>query len=260
MTFAVMPPVIKLKSALELLALAVTALYALGYLSWVVHAWSRNLGVPPIFQPQYLGGGVVPAVILFSLYACSRLLSKLWGLMSSVDARHLKWGPRLFNFAAALMVLGFFAGEFREPLMFAGAMMALAASFFSRDGFDRILVKSAYWYVVASAAIFVSVVLYVYAVHLFAVIPIELGGGRPQCVSLDLDQRKVSVETVSLLNSNRVNDADRLIRTKPLWLLFDGGSYVILSADQPAGPPLRVRTDAIGAMLRETACPLPLHH
>jgi hypothetical protein len=177
-----------------------TAAYVLGYGTWAVYSSSRGLGVLPPLEGQYFLAGVIPLALLIAATVAIR------GSAPSPDERVRRrlrsWVKRLGPLVVALGVASFIRWDAPEGLlMFALAIAALYATLVlevrSGETTSRLL-NSILRLVVPAFVIFLTES--VYALVVFPVLPLELGGPSPACVRLDLKGATLNRETASFLS------------------------------------------------------------
>ena len=254
------------------------ALYILGYAVWSVNAYIKGLGLLPAFESQYFIAGTVPFLIFFLVY---RLIRFSWARQAKIpwwlniwETR--KWWKNIVALLPGVVAVGsailgkgsaakYFAG--RGTLIggivasIAGLLVILAIfsiDFSSPDPLklraaatetkwkQRILVGVRLLIIVAAGV----VALYFYIGLIYSKLPQSLGGVRPRCAHLDVQETGVSKDTLRailppdvalpteahrtppLTNANTTTvtaTAEReIIRSDKLEVLFSGGDYLLI--------------------------------
>jgi hypothetical protein len=234
-------------------------LYLFGYISWAVYALTNRIGLVPVLDAQYFTAGIVPALI-FLLFALSvRVLRAFqkW-LKGPASKKNETVQKILFYVALAIMlVFGALKLAFRKSSpewvswmpFFVGAVFLLAA-FLGRAKGDRFMQLMGLFLIWSYTILGALWLVLGYNIELFPRLPAELGGPRPRCAHLDLDRSQLSVETLRQLAGNPAAPADQpVLRSVPLYLIFDGSDYVFLAARSdslsPTNPVYRIRKDAV---------------
>ncbi len=236
----------ELRDGLLLLA---GVLYLLGYTSWALYALDTGIGLVPVLDSQYFASGIVPAVILLLFALSVRLLRNFqkW-LKRPLSAKYQIMRPALGWIAAAL-VLVFIALKLvlkGSPAWLSwfipGYMIfMLVSAFFGREKGDRFF-QGMGLFLIWSYTILGALWLIVgYDLKIFPQLPSELGGPKPRCAQLDIDASQLSPETrAQLLGNLALGNNSSVFRSVPLYLIFDGSEYMLLS--ERAEPPSRTNT------------------
>jgi hypothetical protein len=252
-------PITRAKSSVEVVLALASILYALGYASWALYAWEFQLGVPPALEAQYLVAGVSPALILLLL---SAILVQLRRLARAPRVPHkkaqntLETAGTLATLAGVgLLLLGRGYGWI---VLFAGAVLYGAGSFFSGSPMDRFFIKGFTWSGSAAAVILGLMTILLYSTRVFPKVPVELGGPRVQCVTVDLDRRNFSAETLDTLAPLRSPADTGFFRSKPLWLLLQGPRYVFaepgVDLNAIRGKAFRIDQTRLSAIFPDSNC------
>jgi hypothetical protein len=248
------------KELLEMLLGGATIIYALGYAAWAWYSWEYQLGMPPALESQYFVAGGIPALIVLITFLALAALRALRGRQpTEQEDRRAKWMAKV----AAVLVGGTFISNMLDAptvgfwLFIAGTALFLVAIFLSRSETDRQAAKTATWGLAFVSVIVALVLFMLYSSRVFPKLPVELGGPRPQCVTVDVDTRAVSPVTV-LHMTGRARSPDStvaLVRSKPLQLLAQNDPFLFAPDDTTIrGRVFRVREGAIAGVFRDTAC------
>ena len=196
----------------------ITSVYILGFLSWAVHSLNSNIGFIRIFDAQYIVAGLLPAASLVVFLASWKVVKFL------VDAQEERFRLSMifvvisFIVAIALSVyLAFQAdsvqriidfmdapeygpdtGNLLAPAIFVyGALLAAAPLFIcftiaivrAPHAGDAAHILSVFSALISIWLIGGAMVLYFFVVY--PLLPPELGGAKPRCANLIVDEVKV---------------------------------------------------------------------
>lgn len=252
------------KAILDVSLAGATLLYALGYSAWAVYAWDMKLGVPPLLHSQYLVAGVIPAVILLSIFVILRALRGLRVKLKGEPGEKAKRvGAALKNLAGVLLIIGWlleYVVRSKVPsLVLVGpglALFLIGIVIAPMDRGDRWFAAGASWYLSVSVTLLAVVLFFLYVARLFPRIPPELGGPSPQCVTLDVDAHQLSRYTLDRLVAAAPTRHDSLaLHTKPLFLILQGDSYVLAPVDTTIrGRAFRLKEEVVVAVFPDTSC------
>jgi hypothetical protein len=252
-------PISRAKSSVDVVLALASILYALGYASWALYAWKFQLGIPPALEAQYLVAGVGPAVILLFLAA---ILVRLRQLARTPRVPQKKIQNALEGTGTLATVVGggllLLGRNYGWIALFAGGVLYGAGAFFSASPMDRFFIKGVTWSGAAAAVLLGLMTILLYATRVFPRVPVELGGPRLQCVTVDVDPRNFSRETLDTLAAHRSPADTGFVRSKPLWLLLQGPRYVFAepAADLEAirGRAFRIDQTRLSAIFPERGC------
>jgi hypothetical protein len=252
----------RLKSLLDLVVGGVSVLYALGYGAWAAYALDRQIGVQPILESQYLIAGILPALILAVLYGV------LWLLRRLLERFRKEPTPEevtIGKYAERIGAIGVFAGLLLNyshlkalgwTIFSIGTLGVIGSLFLTRARVDRIFAHGFYWLLSVSATALGVVAFFSYAIKVFPFIPPELGGPEARCVTLDINAKLVSPATKAFLVD--ANPSEGPARTKPLWLLLQGTSYLLADPTiEIRGHAFRIRADVVTGVFPNESCGAP---
>lgn len=240
--------------------MSISGIYVLGYGVWSYYAWQHGLGLRPALDVQYFVAGVFPAILLASVVAgirwdhrvfrflnfyllpqggrrfrtspkylptLRRSLFVIWLLaccdVIAVSYLHRTVGPWWLNLL--LTLISFYTVMLGTPIIVQRFVPLIreeepAADFWPASGYSLL---------------FGFLVLRLYVLVLYPVIPPALGGVRPQAATLDIVKAQVSPQTLAaLLPTARPLATGAIARTVPVEVLFQGSS-TILVRPQEAG-------------------------
>lgn len=249
----------ELRDGLLLLA---GVLYLLGYLSWALYALETGIGLVPVLDSQYFAAGIVPALIVVLFVLSVRLLRSFqkWLKRPLPDkyrpVPRMLWACGVFFilvFGALKLILRKSSPDWLFLLVVFYVIFMLAAAFFSRAKGDRFFQwfgLFALWFYIILGAVWLFLG---YNLKIFPYLPSELGGPKPRCAQLDVDVALLSPETRAQLFGSAIASATpSVFRSAPLYLVFDGTEYVLLSErSEPASSTNRVyrlRKDSVKAI------------
>jgi hypothetical protein len=245
-----------------------TVVYVLGYACWAVHARLNELGPIPALDAQYFIAGAFPALVITISYLGIRLI--LWiarGRTRKLSPLQEKAGKVLGFIGMGLMFAGVLTnyllreGESRiyQYFTYAAAAFIYAAAFFSRKTPERIMQRLALgilWMFLFMGGVYF---LGQYVVNWFPQVPQEFGGPSPRMVELDLKTEVLSRATADqLLPDGQPAELKGTRRSRPVYLLFDGGDLVLVKRDpgpvSADNPVHRLRKSAVlGVFPRDRA-------
>jgi hypothetical protein len=218
------------------LLLLAGVLYLLGYLSWTVYALKTGIGLVPVLDSQYFAAGVFPAAIVLLFILSVRLLRALqkW-LTRPLPAKRAFLSKVLASCGFALIfVYGAFSiflkSEWLSWLMFGCVFLIVLAAFFGRGAEHRFLQLAGLWLIRVYSILGAFWLLAVYVDRLFPSMSSEFGGPKPRCIQLDMEVSQLSPESYAqLLGSSTSTANPSVARSVPLYLIFDGTEYLLLS-------------------------------
>jgi hypothetical protein len=252
-------PITRAKSSVDVVLALASILYALGYATWALYAWEFQLGVPPALEAQYLVAGVGPAVILLVLAA---VLVRLRRLARTRRVANKKIHNAIESTATVAIMAGagliLLGRDYGWVPLVVGGILSVSAAFFSDSPIDRGFVKGLPWYGSVVAVLLGLSTILLYSTRLFPRVPVELGGPRVQCVTIDLDRRHFSGATADTLTPNRSPADSGFFRSVPLWLLLQGPHYVFapgnVRLEDIRGRVFRIGETMVSAIFRDTNC------
>jgi hypothetical protein len=217
---------------------AAATTYGLGWFVWAVNAQENNLGLLPALEVQYFVAGIIPLLILMSVYWLVRgtILFRKWYSEKIKQKRLLGqvitwgWTASLGIWALLSMLSDRFPGL--EPAAFAFLGVFIALLFFlplSTKGFDWFL----YFYrrfmiilfIVALGLVGIS--SYLYAVY--PNIPQEFGGLRPRTAYLDVAKAELSKETLEEIFPSGVSDSNSVVvQSNKVDVYYSGNSFILV--------------------------------
>lgn len=221
------------------LLLLAGVLYLLGYLSWALYALDTGIGLVPVLDSQYFAAGIVPALIVLLFVGSVRLLRRLQEWLKSPLHKNYQSVPKALSYCAGALIIIFWVLKMifgtsspQWVTWLAGSVLVLmlVAAFFGRAKGDR-FVQLMGLFLLWTYTIFGAVWLFLgYNLKIFPRLPSELGGPKPRCVQLDVDTSLLSAETRAQLRGQWTASATPpVVRSVPLYLIFDGTEYVLLS-------------------------------
>jgi hypothetical protein len=247
----------RVNNVFELVVSAATIVYALGYLSWAFYSWDRDFGLPPALEGQYLISGLVPAAILIvfllAQYGLRWLLAKLREPLTNTQERR---GVILLRLATGLIVAGFISrwldfSQVGGALIVIGGVLCIASWWFSADKTDRRFAQGFTWYLSVASTLIFFALFHLFVVHVFPYLPSELGGPAMRAVKLDLKKTEFSPETLALLALETPADGET-VRTGSLRIVMPPGDfYVVLLGDSGKPSHLKIRAEAVSAIIPE---------
>ncbi|HEY2987987.1 MAG TPA: hypothetical protein VGL11_09685 [Candidatus Binatia bacterium] len=228
------PPLLaRAKSSIDLLVPAATIVYALGYFSWAVFSWDRELDLPPALEGQYLIAGIVPALLLIllvlSVVGFARLVAKGGRRFNQ------KWHGVLDACGGILIVGGFVSMLVTKSWISAvmitlGLVASVASVFFSREKTDRIFARIFSWYGRFAAVLLFIPLTAAYATRIFPHLPSEFGGPELSCVRLDLKRADLSEPVLELLAEPAASGAQpATVHSRAVNILSAPGRYYLIA-------------------------------
>lgn len=245
------------------LLLGAGVLYALGYLTWALYGLNNGIGFIAVFDVQYFAAGIVPAILIGLFMVVIRLLRAVEGWLKYAPTR------RQLVVATILTAFGTIAGPFFLLFLFVGTSTATwltalslcvsvyVAHLVARNRGSRFLQGFMIWSV-RVYGVFGFILWLLYVDRVMPLVPTEWGGAKPRCIVCDIDNAQLSPETQSRILVKTDGDKNsKVVRTRPLNLIFDGSEYFFLTEQdgQPSAvlnPIYRLRKDAVKAVF---ACP-----
>jgi hypothetical protein len=190
----------------------------------------RDLGLLPALDGQYFVAGLIPLLVFALLYGAWRFLPK------PPRARWLVWALP----AAAIVILaGWIGFDSGERWLFVLALLVMLLGGWIAGGS------------VAGVALAVVVALfYVYVDRIFPRLPQELGGPRPECVTLDVVAAQLSATTLKELG---LTASAGVMRTQPLHLIYRGGGLAVVRKGD--GPFMKIADRTIATVVNDAGCP-----
>lgn len=251
------------KSSIDSIVAIATVVYALGYFSWAVYAWDRELDLPPALEGQYFVAGIVPALLLSLLALVVVGLARLGAKLLTPSRRSDKKWHRIFDGAGLVFMFGGALASYltKQPGFFAAGVTiggaALGVSwFFSPEKIDRLFARGFKWYGLFAAVILTGALMLSYATKLFPYLPAEFGGPEILCVNLDLKRSDLADATLKLLTvpapSGRASDT---VRSRAVELLSPPGRYYLVGFSGGAKSGfLKISTDLVRAIVPAESC------
>ena len=255
----------ELRDGLLLLA---GVLYLLGYASWALYALDAGIGLVPVLDSQYFAAGIVPAVILLLFVLSVRLLRNFQEWLKRPLPERYRMVHLALWWSGFVLILIFFALK----LVLKGSpgwlswflpgymVFMLVAAFFGRGKEHRVLHGLGLFLIWTYTILGALWLILGYNLKIFPQLPSELGGPKPRCAQLDIDASQLSPESrAQLLGNLPLGNNSSVFRSVPLYLIFDGSEYMLLSERaEPASPTntvYRLRKDAVKAVF---PCPKSL--
>ncbi len=241
--------------------------YATGYLVWAIYAYTFHLGFLPLVREQYIVAGIIPffsfawvvwlvvkmdgidlgiyflknrlivsgIIILYMLFVAVYLFSEL--KLTDLRTKDISPYSKLLILSTPIGVIMY------------GMLMSKVSFKQSKE-----LVKMAKLLSRLFAVFCFILWMWVYSVGILYFIPSEFGGASNTCYTFDIDKTKFSNITISYMSPNGLKTGinENIIRTAPLYLVLDGGDFLILknkaditSQDNPA---FRLKKEGITGM------------
>jgi hypothetical protein len=242
----------------DALLLAAGALYLLGYLSWATYGLLNQVGFIPVLDTQYFAAGIVPALLIFLFIAILRLL-RLWNTWMEYPPTKVQ----LFLSRVLLIVTILIAVIYVRPVpkeqpkwthLWPWIAVGFGFYFWAVIARNRGLrpLQTGAISIVRSYSLFALFLWFVYVDWVMPKLPPEWGGARSRCVLLDIDSEQMSLETRSRILAETIGTGQKIRRTVPLNLIFEGNEYFFLTeqSGKPSkeNPVYRLRKDAVKAM------------
>lgn len=242
---------------------AAATTYALGWFVWAVNAQENNLGLLPALEAQYFVAGVIPLLILVSVYWSIRgaILFRDWYSKKIKQKRRLSqaivWGWLVS--LVVLLLLSWLSDRFPglEPAMYALLWVFMVLFFFlplSATGWDRIfwLYRRLLTIMFILLLGFTGIVSYLYAVY--PNIPQEFGGLRPRTAYLDVAKAELSKETLKEIFPSGVFDSNSdVVQSNKVDVYYSGHDFILVKLhgqDQDANQSTyEIKQSAIQAIL-----------
>lgn len=259
----------KLSQLLQVILGGATVLYVLGYLSWALFAWHNHLGFLPALKEQYLVAGVVPLFILLIVGFSFWLIWQFAYYKIQSNTRIIIAYTIILFFVVIIIIterkvlkLGTVPLVSLSFLLAVISLMGLAdAKHFLSAPISRV-VKFIWVFIMLAAAVgvlssgYFSVKwqLEYYTTILFPQLPRELGGPETTCITLDIDRNQYSDRTLTEVCANTwVGEAGvDVIRSEPLYIIFDAGEYLILKHDSTdisaTNPAFRLKSSGVSGI------------
>jgi len=246
------------------------ALYILGYIVWSINAFINKLGLLPAFESQYFIAGIVPLVIIFLAVLLMRISwNKNPHLPSWLNIWKGKWWKTILQllFPVAVSVVNskpttFVGRYFTGHRNLIGGILAgivvvfVILALFSFDpssdapkleadqnGTSKKRVRALARFAILSLVITVSGAgaLYFCVGLLYSKLPQPLGGVRPRCAYLDVDNDGLSKNTLRAIlpAANPTpfptpsppatpTTAPNIVRSEKVDVLFSGSDYILI--------------------------------
>lgn len=246
------------------------ALYILGYIVWSINAFVNKLGLLPAFESQYFIAGIVPLVIIFLAVLLIRLSwKKNPHFPSWLNIWKGTWWNTILKllFPVAVGVLNskpanFIGSYFTGHRNLVGGILAgivvvfVILALFSFDPSSdalklkveegaipkkklRALARFAILFLVIT--VLGAGALYFWAGLLYSKLPQPLGGVRPRCAYLDVENNGLSEDTLrAILPSAHPTPfptpslaatstaAPNIVRSEKVDVLFSGSDYILI--------------------------------
>jgi hypothetical protein len=234
--------------------------YVLGYASWAFYAWDRGLGLLPPLEGQYFVSGIAPALLVLLGVAGHRVIARLAARRRArPSAADLRLATRLERVGTVLVAAGLLGewidsrrggswlGSLATGAMLIGLVAVCARAFVSASRSDRVFARAQVWYARVALPLFAAAAFVLYVQRIFPGVPAELGGPAARCVVLDVERERVSSAMLADPLGASVSGDEKVVRSAPVWLLFEGGDAALLARSTPIEPG-RVQRLAEGAI------------
>jgi hypothetical protein len=237
--------------------------YVTGYLCWAIYAWRNKLGFLPALREQYFSAGFFPLFLVGLIWVTLKghyRFSEWFSSKVTVNFNSKIYIGLLVSAVLAVLIgfILFILNAFKFICLSINELYALDILVFiigypyvilRRRGFVE-TIKSIYF--PTAVVILYLFVIYYYVIFLFQEMPRELGGPREVKVRIDIKRSNISLETLSTLLAKGVNDTSSVIRTKPIYLIFDEGDFILfkqnLARTDSTNGLLKIRKEAIMGM------------
>jgi hypothetical protein len=142
---------------------------------------------------------------------------------------------------------GSWLGSLATGAMLIGLVAVCARAFVSASWSDRVFARAQLWYARLALPLFALAAFVLYVQRIFPGVPAELGGPAARCVVLDVERERVSSAMLADPLGVRASGDEKVVRSAPVWLLFEGGDAALVARSAPVEPG-RVERLAEGAI------------
>ncbi|HLP20961.1 MAG TPA: hypothetical protein VK174_11700 [Chitinophagales bacterium] len=231
-----------------------SVVYIVGYVTWALYASENHLGYLPAIKEQYFVAGLIPTMILLIIFYAPLLHNLFTGQFQEFYFARTKKTQVFFILffmflgGVCLFLLLWFREELPKTLKWTLDILfyVIIYTIFIMSQ-TKWMLK---WYMPIFLVITLNSFMFQYMSSIFPNLSREFGGPKEYKVEIDLNRREISRETCSLLFKGV--DTFDVIRTKPLYFVFDAGEFVLLKEKagkiDSANAIIRIKKDAIKAI------------
>jgi hypothetical protein len=225
-------------------------LYLLGYATWSAYSWEYRLGFLPVVQAQYLIAGIVPMILVLSVYMFFRLISRFFAQHPSTRRQKLSKFVGTIGFisiaAAGLVALWEFItthtlkSEYDDLI---GNLSLVGVVFFCLSIVligAKSSISDRVFAIVMIGLPTLTIAVALWSVYVFVIFPgiaQEVGGAR-RCVYAELEVQKLTRITFEHLSNypeaTKVSAGSiSVLAINHLFVLFDSPQYVVVTRGSP---------------------------